>query len=54
VVVRALDAAAITVDDITLRRPTLDEVFMALTGRTASAPATSERGTSKNVKERAA
>jgi ABC-2 type transport system ATP-binding protein len=30
-VVRALDHAAIDVEDITLRRPTLDEVFLALT-----------------------
>jgi ABC-2 type transport system ATP-binding protein len=35
-VVRALDEAAITVDDITLRRPTLDEVFLALTGHTTT------------------
>jgi ABC-2 type transport system ATP-binding protein len=33
-VVRALDDAGITVEDITLRRPTLDEVFLALTGHT--------------------
>jgi daunorubicin resistance ABC transporter ATP-binding subunit len=33
VVVRALDDARIAVEDITLRRPTLDEVFLALTGR---------------------
>jgi ABC-2 type transport system ATP-binding protein len=32
-VVRALDDAGIAVEDITLRRPTLDEVFLALTGR---------------------
>ncbi|MEF3405386.1 ATP-binding cassette domain-containing protein [Agromyces sp. CCNWLW203] len=31
-VVRALDAAALTVDDLALRRPTLDEVFLHLTG----------------------
>ena len=31
-VVRALDEAGIEVEDITLRRPTLDEVFLALTG----------------------
>lgn len=30
-VIRRLDAAGITADDITLRRPTLDEVFLALT-----------------------
>jgi ABC-2 type transport system ATP-binding protein len=29
--VRRLDAADITADDIVLRRPTLDEVFLALT-----------------------
>jgi ABC-2 type transport system ATP-binding protein len=39
VVVRALDEAAVLVEDITLRRPTLDEVFLALTGRPShSAP----------------
>jgi ABC-2 type transport system ATP-binding protein len=31
-VVRALDDAAVPVEDIALRRPTLDEVFLALTG----------------------
>jgi ABC-2 type transport system ATP-binding protein len=36
VVLRALDQAQITVEDITLRRPTLDEVFLALTGRAAT------------------
>jgi ABC-2 type transport system ATP-binding protein len=30
---RALDASDIAVDDITLRRPTLDEVFLTLTGK---------------------
>lgn len=35
--VRALDAAGIVVDDIGLRRPTLDEVFLNLTGRPATA-----------------
>ena len=34
VVVRALDEAEVPVEDIALRRPTLDEVFLALTGRT--------------------
>ncbi len=33
--VGALDAAGVEVDDIALRRPTLDEVFLALTGDTA-------------------
>jgi ABC-2 type transport system ATP-binding protein len=33
--VRKLDAAGIPVDDITLHRPTLDDVFIALTGHAA-------------------
>lgn len=32
---RTLDAAGIVVDDVGLRRPTLDDVFLALTGRPA-------------------
>jgi ABC-2 type transport system ATP-binding protein len=36
VVVRALDDAQVPVEDIALRRPTLDEVFLALTGSTAT------------------
>ncbi len=31
---QALGAAGITVDDIALRRPTLDDVFLSLTGHT--------------------
>ena len=38
-VIRFLDDAAIGVDEIGLRRPTLDEVFLALTGSDAIAPA---------------
>jgi daunorubicin resistance ABC transporter ATP-binding subunit len=34
-VVRALDGVSITPNDLTLRRPTLDDVFMAITGHTA-------------------
>jgi daunorubicin resistance ABC transporter ATP-binding subunit len=30
--VRGLDAAGLVLDDLTLRRPTLDEIFLALTG----------------------
>ena len=41
-VVRALDEAGIAVEDITLRRPTLDEVFLALTGH-ATHPSTDAR-----------
>ena len=33
----ALGEAGIPVDDISLRRPTLDDVFLTLTGRTAEA-----------------
>jgi ABC-2 type transport system ATP-binding protein len=33
--VRRLDDAGVDVDDIALRRPTLDDVFLALTGRVA-------------------
>jgi ABC-2 type transport system ATP-binding protein len=36
IVVRALDDAAVPVEDIALRRPTLDEVFLALTGHTTT------------------
>jgi hypothetical protein len=33
-VVRALDAAGVSVDDVELRQPSLDDVFFVLTGRT--------------------
>ena len=33
--VRQLDEAGIAIDDLALRRPSLDEVFLALTGRPA-------------------
>ena len=33
---RSLDAAGVEVDDIALRQPTLDEVFLALTGRSTT------------------
>jgi ABC-2 type transport system ATP-binding protein len=36
-VVRLLDERGLHVDDIGLRRPTLDEVFLALTGQPADA-----------------
>jgi ABC-2 type transport system ATP-binding protein len=38
----ALEAAGITPDDVALRPPTLDEVFLALTGRAADANADQE------------
>jgi ABC-2 type transport system ATP-binding protein len=37
-VVRALDAAGIAVDDLALRRATLDDVFLRLTGRARDEP----------------
>jgi ABC-2 type transport system ATP-binding protein len=33
--VRRLDEAGVNVDDLTLRRPTLDDVFLSLTGHAA-------------------
>ncbi len=33
---RSLETAAVEIDDIALRQPSLDEVFLALTGRTAT------------------
>jgi ABC-2 type transport system ATP-binding protein len=38
-IVRDLDAASVPLDDLSLRRPTLDDVFLSLTGRaTTEAP----------------
>jgi ABC-2 type transport system ATP-binding protein len=37
IVIRELDEAGITIDDLALRRPTLDDVFLALTGHGAEA-----------------
>ena len=42
-VVRALDAAGITVDDVEVRQPSLDDVFFALTGRPAEAESAEAR-----------
>jgi oleandomycin transport system ATP-binding protein len=41
-VVRRLDDAGIVVDDLSLRRPSLDEVFLAITGHLAEGEAESE------------
>jgi len=42
-IVRALDDGGIAIDDIAIHRPTLDDVFMALTGHAAEeAPAEEE------------
>jgi ABC-2 type transport system ATP-binding protein len=40
--VRRLDEAGVGIEDITLRRPTLDDVFIALTGRSAEEEADAE------------
>jgi ABC-2 type transport system ATP-binding protein len=40
--IRELDAAGVHVDDIGFRRPTLDEVFLVLTGRPAEETAVAE------------
>ena len=40
--VRRLDAAGVGIDDIALRRPTLDDVFIALTGHAAEEEAAAE------------
>jgi ABC-2 type transport system ATP-binding protein len=39
---RALDAAGLVLDDVGLRRPTLDEVFLTLTGRPADGAGTAK------------
>ena len=41
-VIRELDSAEVRVDDIGFRRPTLDEVFLTLTGRPAEEPTTQD------------
>jgi ABC-2 type transport system ATP-binding protein len=48
-VIRDLDAAAIGIDDIGLRRPTLDDVFLSLTGHRAEEKATEEEPTAVPV-----
>jgi ABC-2 type transport system ATP-binding protein len=44
--IRALDSRAVAVSDLQLRRPTLDDVFMTLTGHAAEdeAPAPQAKG----------
>ena len=39
---RSLDAAGVEIEDVALRQPTLDEVFLALTGRPADDSAETE------------
>jgi ABC-type multidrug transport system ATPase subunit len=54
-VVRLLDEQSIALDDIGLRRPSLDEVFLALTGHTAEEPTDGENATppSRRARSRA-
>ena len=40
---RRLDDAGVAVDDLTLRRPTLDDVFLTLTGHAAEEDEDAER-----------
>jgi ABC-2 type transport system ATP-binding protein len=48
-VIRDLDDAGIVIDDIALRRPTLDDVFLALTGHAAEDAVGDDAQTSKAV-----
>ena len=43
-VIRAMDADSIVAADVELRAPTLDDVFLAKTGRTLEGAATGENG----------
>jgi ABC-2 type transport system ATP-binding protein len=43
---RRLDAARIVLDDVGLRRPTLDDVFLSLTGQVTAQPEASQTGPS--------
>jgi ABC-2 type transport system ATP-binding protein len=47
--VKALGDAGIALDDISLRRPTLDDVFLTLTGRSAEAAEAEARGESASA-----
>ncbi len=49
-VVRELDLVGIAVEDLALRRPTLDEVFLALTGQGAETPEGAEQATTMEVR----
>ncbi|HEY7347953.1 MAG TPA: ATP-binding cassette domain-containing protein [Ktedonobacterales bacterium] len=42
-IIRDLDDAGVQLDDLALRRPTLDDVFLTLTGHAAEAPAEEEQ-----------
>jgi ABC-2 type transport system ATP-binding protein len=51
-VVRDLDEARIAIDDIALRRPTLDDVFLSLTGHAAALVAAGTAGEVKAGSEK--
>ena len=51
-VVRDLDEARIAIDDIALRRPTLDDVFLTLTGHAAELVAAGANGEAKAASEK--
>jgi ABC-2 type transport system ATP-binding protein len=52
--IRLLAERRIPIDDIALRRPSLDEVFLALTGRAADAPAPSTDAQDTDLQDTAA
>jgi ABC-2 type transport system ATP-binding protein len=51
-VVRDLDAAGVRLDDLSVRRPTLDDVFLALTGHAAEADIPAERPAARRWRRR--
>ncbi|MFD9126744.1 ATP-binding cassette domain-containing protein [Kitasatospora sp. NPDC059571] len=51
-VIRELDARSIEIDDIGLRRPTLDDVFLSLTGHATEAEENGEDGAQQPAKGR--
>ncbi|MEV7883096.1 ATP-binding cassette domain-containing protein [Streptomyces sp. NPDC002817] len=51
-VIRELDVRGIEIDDIGLRRPTLDDVFLSLTGHHAEAEENGASGAAQDAKDR--
>jgi ABC-2 type transport system ATP-binding protein len=49
-IIRELDLRGIEIDDIGLRRPTLDDVFLSLTGHVAEEKTDSDNGGEKTGK----
>jgi ABC-2 type transport system ATP-binding protein len=52
--VRSLDSGGVTPDDITLRRPTLDDVFLAYTGKSVEGEDGATNGPKRRRKRRGA